>query len=214
MNIYIKDENKEELLSEIKVNLTDGKKQIINDKIKVLLNGKPLKLFVRTGNYYDKHSSYSTDDLLRNESYYFEIILPDSTKYPLAFLKPLKRSDSAQFYFPKVFYENENIRLAWKNINIPTTLEVLKLVRPKNKKEIKKDTIGNYSATKIKEIINTKNGKYTIPKSFLKDSLTTVNYIKVRLNKQEIGLINPKLMINSSITYDYTIEERIDVKEK
>ena len=213
VNIYIKDGNKDELLNSIKVKLTDGKKQIINDKIKILLNGKPLKLFVRTGNYYDKHSSYSTDDLLRKESYYFEIILSDSTKYPLAFLKPLKRNDSAKFYIPKTS-ENENITLTWKNINTPTTLEVWKIVQPKNKKEIKKNAVGNHSATKIKETINTKNGKYIIPKSFLEDSLTTVNYVKVRLNKQEIGLINPKLMTNSSITYDYTIEEVIDIKEE
>ena len=212
VTIYIQDGNKDELLNKIKVNLTDGKKQIINKKITILLNGKPLKLFVRQGNYYDKHSSYSTDDLLRRESYYFEIILPDSTKYPLAFLKPSKRSDSAQFYIPKAFYENKNIRLAWKNINIPTTVEVWKIVQPKNNS--KKHSAGSHAKERIKETLNTKNGKYIIPSSFLEDSLTTVNYVKVRFTKQEIGLINPKLMVNSNITYDYIIEESINITEK
>lgn len=219
VNIYIQDDGKDELLNEIKVNLTDGKKQIINEQIKVLLNGKPLELFVRQGNYYDKHSFYSTDDLLRSESYYFQIILPDSTIHPLAFLKPLKKNDSAQFYIPKAIpivigNKKEAVTLEWKNINTPTTLEVWKVVQPKNKEDIKKHSVGNYAEKRIKETIKTKSGKYIIPQLFLEDSLTTVNYLKVRFNKQENGLINPKLLIGSGITYDYTIEERIGLKEK
>ncbi len=212
VNIYIQNDGKDELLNKIKVNLTDGKKQIINKKITILLNGKPLELFVKQELYYTTTSFYRDTNLVRRNSYYFEIILPDSTKYPIAFLKPLKRSDSAQFYIPKTS-KNENITLTWKNINTPTTLEVWKIVQPKNKKEIKEHSVGNHSATKIKETINTKNGKYIIPQSFLEDSLTTVNYLKVRFNKQESGLINPKLLIGSSITYDYTIEDRILKKQ-
>jgi len=151
---------------------------------------------------------------VRRESYYFEIILPDSTKYPLAYLKPLKKNDGAKFYIPEKNYSNENVTLKWKNINTPTTLEVWKLVQLKNKKNIKKHSKGNYSATNIKETINTKNGKYIIPKSFLNDSLTVTKHLKVRLNHQENGLINPKLLIGSSITHKYTLEKTIDIKEE
>jgi len=97
VNITIKDGTKKNSLDYVKVKLSDGKKQIINKNIKILLNSKPLELFVRQGNYYEKHAYYGTDDLLRNESYYFEIILPDSSKYPLAFIKPLKRRDNADY---------------------------------------------------------------------------------------------------------------------
>ncbi len=212
VNIFIQEDNKEDLLQQIKVRLTDGKKQIINEKIKISLNGKPLELFVRQGNYYDKHSYYSTDDLLRSESYYFEIILQDSTKYPLAFLKPLKRSDSAEFNIPKNSYQNKDITLKWKNINTPTKLEVWKLVHLK--KNNNEHSGSRHAETKIIETLNSKSGTYTIPKSFLIDSLTVTDYLKVRINKQEKGLVNSKLLLNSSITYNYTTEDTIDIIEE
>jgi len=211
-NIYIQDDGKDELLNEIKVNLTDGKKQIINNKITILLNGKPLELFVKQELYYTTTSFYKDTNLVRRNSYYFEIILPDSTKYPLAFLKPLKKKDSAKFYIPKEASRNENVTLMWKNINTPAKLEVWKLVHPKKKNN--EHSGSRHAETKILESINSKSGKYIIPKSFLTDSLTVTDYLKVRLNKQENGLINPKLLIGSSITYDYTIEDRIDIKEE
>jgi len=87
------------------------KKQIINEKIKVLLNGKPLELYVKQELYYTKTSFYRDANLERRDSYYFEIILPDSTRHPLAYLKPLKKSDSAKFYIPKKAYSNKNVTL-------------------------------------------------------------------------------------------------------
>ncbi|MCF6351923.1 MAG: hypothetical protein L3J06_02830 [Cyclobacteriaceae bacterium] len=82
------------------------------------------------------------------------------------------------------------------------------------KKDSKKHSAGRIAEARIIDTINSKSGKYTIPKSFFEDSLTVTNYLKIRLNKQEKGLINPQLLINSSITYNYTIEETIDVKEE
>ncbi|MCF6279656.1 MAG: hypothetical protein L3J14_04850 [Flavobacteriaceae bacterium] len=212
VHIFIEDGNKENLLDEIKVRLSDGKKQIINEKIKILLNGEPLELFVKQELYYTKTSFYRDTNLARRNSYYFEIILPDSTKHPLAFLKPLKRSDSAKFYIPKTNYNNEDLTLEWKNINTPTTLEILKSVHLKNNS--KKHSAGRIAEARIKETINTKSGKHTISKSFFKDSLTVTNYLKVIFNRLENGLINQNLLKNSSITYNYTIEETINIKEE
>lgn len=209
VNIYIQDDNNDNLLNEIKVKLTDGKKQIINEKIKILLNGKPLELYVKQELYYTKTSFYRETNLVHRDSYYFEIILPDSTKYPLAYLKPLKRSDNAEFDIPKEVARNKNVTLSWKNINTPTKLEMWKLVHlKKNKNE---HSGRRYAETTIINTINSKNGKYIIPKSFLIDSLTVTDYIKVIVNNQEEGLVNPKLLLNSSITYNYTIEETIEI---
>jgi len=212
VNIYIYDGDKDHLLNKLRVKLSDGKKQIINEKIKILLNGKPLELYVKQELYYTKTSFYRATNLLRNDSYYFEIILPDSTKYPLAFVKPLKKSDSAKFYIPKKNSYNENVTLEWKNIKTPTKLEVWKLVH--NKKNINQHSGGRYAASTIIDNINSKSGKYTIPKSFFEDSLTVANYLNVRLNRKENGLISPNLLGNSSITYNYTIEETIHLKEE
>lgn len=209
--IFIQDGTKDKLLNRVKVELTDGKKQIINEKIKILLNGKPLELFVKEELYYTKTSFYRDTNLLRHDSYYFQIILPDSTIHPLGYLNPTKKSDSAQFYIPKKKYRNENFTLEWKNINTPTKLEAWKLVRLK--KDSMKSSGGRYAESTIIDTINLKNGKYIIPKSFFEDSLTTAHHLEIRLNHQEDGLINPKFKKNSSITYNYTIEETIDIVE-
>jgi len=54
VEILIEDGVKEKSLNKINAYLYNGKKRIINENIKIQLNGKPLELFVRTGNYYDK----------------------------------------------------------------------------------------------------------------------------------------------------------------
>ena len=54
VNILIQDGNKLNSLNSIKVFLTDGKKQIINEDIKIILNDSPLNLFVQNELYYTK----------------------------------------------------------------------------------------------------------------------------------------------------------------
>ncbi len=100
----------------ISVFLSDGEKNIMNEAIQIQLNGKPLELFVGVGNYYDKYPVYRTDDLERRESYYFEIILPDSTKYPIAYIKPPKIT--SEFNFPKNISLDKDFVLDWKSNNI------------------------------------------------------------------------------------------------
>lgn len=210
VNISIQDSPNDNLLNQIKVKLTDGKKQIINNRIKILVNGEPLELFVKQELYYTKKSYYRTTNLLRSNSYYFEIILPDSTLYPLAFLKPLKKNDSAKFYIPEKIPINENLRLEWKNINLETVLEVWKLVH--EKKNINSHYGGRYAESTIIDTINSKNGNYEISKSFYEDSLSVADYLMIRLDHQEEGLINPNFIKNSGITYNYTIEETIKIE--
>ena len=117
VKIVIEDGFKEKSLHKINAYLSNGEKKIDNKNIKILLNGKPLELFVRTGNYYDKHPVYATDDLTRSESYYFEIILPDSSKHPLAFIKPVQRINSATSQIP-----NKNSSSIEKGLTNPALL--------------------------------------------------------------------------------------------
>ena len=211
VNIYIQDGPEGDFSNQIKVELTDGKKQIINEKIKILLNEKPLELFVKDELYYTKKSFYRTPKFQASDSYYFKIILPDSTIYPLAFFKPLKKRDSTRFLIPKQNSRNEDFTLEWKNVNSKTTLEIWKLVH--HKKNIREHSGGRYAKSTITNTINSKNGKYTVPRSYFEDSLSVADYLKVRINNQENGLINPKLLYTSTIIYNYTIEETINLKE-
>lgn len=90
VKIMIEDGGDEKSLNKIAAYLSDGEKKITNQNIKILCNDEPLDLFVRIGNYYDKYPVYTTDDLLKRASYYFEMVLPNGRKHPLAFIKPVQ----------------------------------------------------------------------------------------------------------------------------
>lgn len=209
VEILMEDGGKEKSLNKINAYLSNGKKRIINENIKILLNGKPLELFVRTGNYYDKHPVYHTDDLVRKESYYFEIILPDSTKHPIAYIKPSKVT--SEFNFPENMSLDKDFVLDWKNNNVSANLELWKLVHEKD--EPNKHSGGRYAESTIHHAINTKKGSYKVPKLFYEDSLTIANHLKIRISSIVSGLVNPKLMTNSKVLYAYAIEKTIDLED-
>lgn len=207
--ILIEDVTKQHSLNKINVFLSNGKKKIINKDIKIQLNGKPLELFVRTGNYYDKYPVYTTDQLERRESYYFEIILPDSTKYPIAFIKPSELT--TDFNFPKSISIDKDFVLKWTELNTPFQFEYIKGVEY----EQKEDNITEYAYDgRHIDTLKTKQGQYVIPKSYFIDSLKRTKRLETILTSKETGLINPELKQNSSITYNYVIENRIDLEKK
>lgn len=208
VKILIEDGIKKTSLNKINVYISNGEKRIINENIKVLLNGQPLKLFIRTGNYYDKYPVYLTDDLVRRESYYFEIILPDSAKYPIAYIKPSKIT--SKFNFPKNISLDEDFVLNWKTNNTLANVELWKLVHQKDKTNMHSG--GRYAKSTIHHTINTKKGNYKVPKLFYEDSLTIADYLKIRISSEEGGLINPKLITNSKISYTYAIEQTISLE--
>lgn len=210
VNISIKDGNKRNSLNSVTLRLTDGEKQIINENITILLNDSPLNLFVKKELYYTKKSFYTTDSLRRKESYYFEIILPDSTRHPLAFIKPTVRSNEARFNFSKQNSINEDFKLEWENINTPTFVEIWKRVH--EKEEPNRHSGGPYSETTIHHITNSENGSYTVPKSFYQDSLTIADYLTIRYSSEQNGLTNPKLM-PSKILYSHSAQGSVELVE-
>ena len=209
VKVIIEDGNKDNSLNKINVFLSNGKKNIINENIQIQLNGKPLKLFVRTGNYYDKYPVYRTDDLERNEAYYFEIILPDSTKYPVAYIKPTKIT--SEFNFPKNLHLDKDFVINWKNNNLSADVEIWKGVHKKDNPN--EYGGGRYAESTLHHKINTENGNYRIPKLFYEDSLTIAHYLETRISSMESGLINPKFITNSEIMYNYLIEKTIWVEK-
>ncbi|MEE9406961.1 MAG: hypothetical protein V3V28_02680 [Polaribacter sp.] len=209
--ITIQNGTKKNSLDYIKVKLSDGKKQIINKNIKVLLNNTPLELFVRQGNYYDKYASYSTDDLVRKDSYYFEVILPDSTRHPLAFIKPINKNRVAKFSISKSVSVNDDFVLKWTNLNTPHQLDISKGL------EIKKKRAANITEhtyhLRPTDTLKKRTGKYIVPKSYFTDSLTTINHLTVKITRKETGLTNPRFLKNSCITYYHIIEKTLAFKE-
>ncbi|WP_339848745.1 hypothetical protein [uncultured Dokdonia sp.] len=209
VEIIIEDGTNQNSLNKINAFLTNGEKSIINDNIQIQLNGKPLELFVRTGNYYDKYPVYRTDELERRESYYFEIILPDSTKHPIAFIKPSKIT--SKFNFPTNFSLDKDYTFEWENNNLTGDMEIWKGVHKKDNPNAHSG--GRYAESTIHHTIKNDSGNYSVQKSFYKDSLTVADYLKIRINSMENGLINPELMVSSTITFDYLMEKTIWVEK-
>lgn len=206
-SITIQDGTKKNSLNYVEVKLFDDKKQIINENIKVLLNNSPLELFVRTGNYYDKHSYYGSNDLSRKESYYFEIILPDGTRSPLAFIKPHKAYAEVKFNMPEQISLNDDFIISWENLTIPHTIEIN--IGTEVKKKRATNITENGFAGKQIDTLNKKNGEYVIPKSYFKDSLTLVKFLNIKLSRKETGLTNAKLLGDSDIVYNFKTEKTI-----
>lgn len=206
--VSIVDRGDKELLSDIQVILSDGEKRILNDNIQIQLNGTALDFFVGIGNYHDKYPVYRTDDLKRKESYYFEIILPDSTKHPIAYIKPKKVT--SEFEFSKSTSLDDDFILNWKRNNISADLELWKLVHEKSNPNAHSG--GRYAKSTKHHTINNGSGSYKVPKSFYTDSLTVADYLKFQISHSESGLVNPKLRVNSKISYKYIIEETVEIK--
>lgn len=210
VNIHLEDDLDNEEEKYIYVYLTDGKKQIINDKIIIKVNDLPLELSVRQELYYTKKSCYILPDFPISESYYFEIILPDSTVYPLAYIKPKLKNKIFEFQVPKKALRHNDIGLQWKNLSIPNEMTISKNIQSKTSGE---ESGGMDSDQTIVENIKTKTGTFLIPRKFLEDEQTKTNYVEIVLNDRESGLINPKLKVNSTIFYDSKIERTIEIVE-
>lgn len=187
----------------ISLYLSDGKKQIINDNIKILLNDVPMILVVTHKPFYQKSSVYTTDELTQSATYYFEIILPDGTKHPLAFIKPFKRN--AAFHIPKSVPINEDLSFTWEELNFSPNVEIWK-----SNGSLKTPTGNNrFSAATMHHTIATASGSYTVPKSFYKDSLSLADYVHIRVSDVADGLMNDKLLQDSEITHTYEIEKTV-----
>lgn len=208
INITIEDVLGNTTLSQIKVRLSDGKKQVINKDISILLNGSPLKLYVKNELYYTKTSFYETDNLLRKDDYYFEIILPNKTKYPIGYIKPVNKDSDLNFTIPENAFLNEDYTLKWKNLSKPYTIEVLKGVE---NLENKKDNYTSYAyKNRLIDSLKTETGEYVIPKSYFLDTLTIARHLSISLSTEESGLINPNLKPNSTITLNRYFEKTVN----
>ncbi len=211
VNINICHDTKKNTLSYLKVKLSDGKKQIINKNIRVLLNSKPLDLYVKEELYYTKTSYYKADSFTQSDAYYFELILPDNSRHPLAFVKPMEKSQVAKFSIPDSIAANDDFVLKWENLNTPHQLELIK--GTKTKHSLVKSIIEYDYAVKPLDTLRKNTGQYVVSKSHFTDSLSVAKHFDIILSRKESGLINPSLLKNSTITYHYMIQKTINSKE-
>lgn len=206
--ILIETNNKKEDLSRIKVSLSDGDKQIINDQVKILVNNIPMNLYVHNNLYYTKTSFYTTDSLSKKASYYFEIILPDSTKHALAFIKPLKENEFTKFSIPDSTSKSQSFTLKWSHLFTPYRLHFMKRFELP---ESDNNTSTSYDKGITIDTLRTKNGTYTIPELYFTDSKNNIDELSITLSREETGLINTTLFKSSSLTFRHNISKNVVV---
>ncbi|WP_179376044.1 hypothetical protein [Winogradskyella wichelsiae] len=206
--ILIETDNKKDDLRRIKVSLSDGDKQIINDEVKILVNNIPMELYVKDELYYTKTSFYTTDSLSKKASYYFEIILPDSTKHALAFIKPQKENDLTKFLIPDAALKSQSFTLKWSHLFTPYRLHFLKRFELP---ESENNTSTSYDNGVTIDTLRTKKGAYTIPKLYFTDSKNNIDELSITLSREETGLMNIKLINGSSLTFRHNIYKKVVV---
>jgi len=206
-NIYITDDNHPEKLSAIELNVYDGGR--FNSKNTILLNNQPFILETRKSNYYKSYSSYKLKKYKKDEAYLFEIILEDSSRHTLAYIKPRKDYMDLNYIIPKHFSSDENLELKWENIYIPTELRI--------NKETYERKHPQYILPKTHEYgykITNKSASYIIDKSAFSDSLEVTVEIKARFIVREKGRINPNLSSGSLIYINRLVKKSILKSEK
>ena len=206
--INIQNSNKTSKRGYLKVKLSDGNKQIINKNIHVLLNNIPLDLYVKDNLYYTKTSYYKTDRVLNDSAYYFEIILPDSTRYPLAFIKPRVKDAAVKFTIPEHITSKEELVLTWEQLKTPHQLQLVN----EKKYHVMKNTIEYGYVVKPIDTLTQKKGAYVISKPSIGEPITIEKEINVVLSRKEVGLMNAQLLKNSSITYHQIIQKTVVIK--
>jgi len=206
--ILIETDNKKEDLRQIKVYLSDGDNQVINDEVKIRVNNIPMNLYVHNDLYYTKTSFYTTDSLSKKASYYFEMILPDSTKHALAFIKPLKENELTKFSIPDSTSKSQSFTLKWSHLFTPYRLHFMKRFELP---ESDNSTSTSYDNGITIDTLRTKNGTYTIPELYFTDSKNNIDELSLTLSREETGLINTKLINGSSLIFSHNISKNVVV---
>ncbi|MFD1552604.1 hypothetical protein DNU06_15460 [Putridiphycobacter roseus] len=200
VNIFIGDNNSDpEKFKVIHLEVFDhGKK---NNKNTILINNQAFNLATVKSNYYTTYSYYQLSENKKERDYLIEIILADSSRHQLAYIKPRQDYTDIDYAVPKKFTAAENLSLTWEGIYVPTVLNIKKEIYDKkyahalHRNAYQKDYIYNHELT-------TKNGSYIVDKSAFEDSLTVTVGLSISFRVRENGAINPSLQSGSQFIYE------------
>lgn len=214
-NLYITDNNDSNNLIRTSLRaLDDGK---MNDKNTFLLNNKPFSMVTRQSNYYISYATYVAHEYIKNQDYLFEVILADSSRHTLAYIKPRNDYQDLNYMIPKHFSYDTNLELKWENIYLPTSLEIQKEIYETIFERKYPDAPHRNTHFKNHDYgykITDKSGSYTINKSSLKDSLEVTVGIKAIFEHREKGRLNPNLRNNNcNLTYINRVKKMSILKE-
>ncbi len=200
VNIFLGDDNDPDRLTNIDLRTLDG--GLMNNKNTILLNNQPFELVTRKSNFYISYSQYELDDnFLKNEDYLFEIILEDSSRHTLAYIKPRKDYQDLNYNIPENFSKNEKLEVKWEDIYTPTRLKIQKDILYKEyQKTIYPNMHGYYHE------ITEKSGSHSVDMMKLKDSSEIIVGIRANFSTEERGKVNPNLKAGSRLFYRNAVE--------
>ncbi|MBU2997568.1 hypothetical protein KO500_14055 [Cellulophaga baltica] len=215
-NLYITKNNDSTNLIRTSLRALDNGK--MNSKHTFLLNNKPFEVVTRKSNYYISNSEYVPNEFTKNQDYLFEVILADSSRHTLAYIKPRDDYQDLNYKIPKHFSFNKNLVIKWENIYLPTNLEIQKeIYEPIFEKKYPNAPHRNtyYKDHEYGHKITDRSGSYTIDKFSLKDSLEVTVGIKAIFEHREKGRLNPNLKNNNcNLTYINRVGKMSVLKEE
>lgn len=214
-NLYITDNNDSKNLIRTNLRALDNGK--MNSKNTFLLNNKPFQIVTRKSNYYISYSEYVLNKSRKDQDYLFEVILADSSRHTLAYIKPRSDYQDLNYMVPEYFSYGTNLELKWENIYVPTNLKIQKDIYETIYERKYPDAPYRNTHFKNHEYdykITDKNGSYTINKSALKDSLEVTVRVKAIFEHREKGKLNPNLRNNNChLTYINRVQKMSILKE-
>ena len=192
---------------------------IVNDSIKVTVNGQLLQS-ITTPNMGTFDYSYETEtDVPIADEYLFEIELTDGKKYILGSIIPIQKMNEKDIVCsvcssPAVWSEkgdlSQDVTISWQNLK-----EINELSVYKKYKSIKPDSTNNYQNdnNEIFEKIES-SGKYTVSKTeYIKNNMP-IEFIVFGFKASKEGKINPDLVAGSKIIIEGKIEKDIYFNRK
>jgi hypothetical protein len=181
----------------------DNGNSIINDSIKIILNGVEGELFHIKGLYYTDNSHYDFSNVPVNDKYIVEIKLTDGKKYLLGTINALSEEKIENIECLAKGDFNNDFLIKWHNL---IDIDELSIFVGMTEKTANVTTMSQRDE-KIIKIKN--NGSYIIPRSEYKDSKSTINGITFNFRTTKIGIINPKLLESSKISIKKSIEKYV-----
>ncbi|MFC2096370.1 hypothetical protein ACFLQ3_01565 [Bacteroidota bacterium] len=207
-NIIIQQDPYNEKTNNISLMLFDKKgKQVGNENIKIRVNNQELPLSIIQELYYTKKIRYLGYNIPISDSYYFEIELPKDSIFPLAFIKAIPIINIKNIKLAEEGTIDLETKIEWKEMKDFDKIRIWKSYKINGENSYGG---GPYALSTIKKKIK-QNGNCIVPKSFYKDSISTITSLYLEFHASKKGLINHELLVGSNVTLNSIAVKRIEI---
>lgn len=207
VGIYQSLDDKKE--NELNVVLYDSaRREIMNDSLRLFVNGKELEYILKKGWYYSKSGYYYASNVNIDEGIYqVDILLTNGKRYHLAKVGAFRESTEKDIVFEKPIGADQDLVIAWKNLADVSLLNITRSMRLNHNPD---SNITTFTPTSQDTLRIAGSGRYVIPRDSLKTARETAEGVSLEFIAQRQGKVNVNLMKGSSIYITGKLEKSID----